>query len=119
MRCRNCLTVMMDTDAACPSCHTPAARATAPPPEQGGKPNGLALLLPVFGGAIGGLLYAGLASSGASASSNVSHGTGGSSTVKWALGFLFLVGGCLFIVLASVHSWGTWTVTRREPTAAT
>lgn len=123
MRCRNCHTVMMDTDPECPSCHSSAARATAAPPGlDGGKPNGLALLLPVFGGAIGGALYAGLAAGSASAASGGSHtssGTGGTSTVKWAFGLLLLVGGGLFLVLASVHTWGTWTVTRREPRAAT
>src|SRR5438309_177008 len=112
MRCRNCHTVMMDTDPECPSCHSSAARATAAPPELGGgKPNGLLMMLPMFGGAIGGLLYAGLAGSGASASSGGSRGTGGLSTVKWAFGLFLIVGGGLFLILASVHAWGTWTVT--------
>src|SRR5882724_7032861 len=119
MRCRNCHTVMMDTDTECPSCHSSAARATAAPPGLGGKPNGLALLLPIFGGAIGGALYAGLAAGAASGGSHASGGAGGSSTVKWVLGLFLVVGGGLFVVLAGAHSWGTWTVTRREPTVAT
>jgi hypothetical protein len=76
-------------------------------------------MLPIFGGVIGGALYAGLASSQASASSGASSGTGGSSTVKWAFGLFCVLGGGLFLVLGCVHSWGTWTVTRREPRAAT
>src|SRR5215470_14643894 len=62
MRCKNCHTVMMDTDLECPSCHASVASATAAPPQPGGgKPNGLLMLLPIFGGALGGLAYAALA----------------------------------------------------------
>jgi hypothetical protein len=113
---------MMDSDPECPSCHSSAARATAPPPGLSGKALGLALLLPIFGGAIGGALYAGLAVGGATASeggSHVSSGTGGSSTVKWIFGLFCVIGGGLFLVLACVHFCDTWDVVRREPAAAT
>jgi hypothetical protein len=119
MRCRNCLTVMMDTDEQCPSCHSSAARATAAPPGPISKPPGIALLLPMFGGAIGGALYAGLAIAAADGSSGGSRATGGSLRVKGAFGVLLLLGGGLFVLLACAHFWGTWTVVRREPTAAT
>src|SRR5206468_4030503 len=102
--------------------HASAARATAPPPGEIGKPGGLALMLPIFGGAIGGALYAGLAVAEANASSRGSRGSsgaGGSSCLKWIFGLFFLLGGGLFLVLAFVHFWGTWTVAQREPKAAT
>src|SRR5260370_22211881 len=113
MRCRNCLTVMMDADPECPSGHSSAARALGPPPGPSDKAPGLALLLPIFGGAIGGALYAGLVVAGATASSNGSHasrGTGGSSTFKWVFGLFCLLGGGLFLMFACVHFCDTWTL---------
>jgi hypothetical protein len=125
MRCRNCHTVMMDTDSHCPGCHSSAERATAAPPEPIGKPPGMALLLPIFGGAIGGALYAGIAAAQASGSSGGSRAfsdTGGSSPIRWIFGLLFLLGGGLLVgrnvaaLLPSARfqiantptSWPTW-----------
>jgi hypothetical protein len=121
MRCRNCHTVMMDTDSQCPSCHTSAARATAAAPGEISKGPGLGILLPIFGGAIGGALYAGLAAAGTSSSAAGSQATRGSGSgrVKRGLGLLFALGGGLFLLLACIHFWGTWKVAQREPTAAT
>jgi hypothetical protein len=79
-------------------------------------------LLPIFGGAIGGLLYAGLTSSQASVPSGAPHatsGTSGSSSLKWMFGLLLILGGGAFLVLAFVHFHDTWQIAQREPTAAT
>jgi hypothetical protein len=119
MRCRNCLTVMMDTDEQCPSCHSSVARATAAPPEPISKPSALALLFPMFGGAIGGAFYGALVIATSDGSSGESSATGGSLRAKPTFGVLFLLGGGLFVLLACAHFWGTWTVALREPTAAT
>src|SRR5262245_27689802 len=70
MRCRNCHTVMMDTDPECPSCHASAASATAPPPgPMSNNPSGLLMTLPIFGGAIGGAIYGAITASQAEATS--------------------------------------------------
>jgi hypothetical protein len=122
VRCRNCRTVMMETDPQCPSCHASAARATAPPPESTRRPSGLLLLLPIFGGAIGGALYAGLAVAAASETSVSSRGlsqAAGLRTIKRLLGLCFFLGGGLFLVFACVHFHGTWTLAQRVPTTAT
>ena len=121
MRCKNCHTGMMDDDEFCPSCHTSVERATAAPPGlTGGAPSGMLMLLPIFGGLAGGLLYAALAGSGAAASgTSRSAGSSAASTIRWALGLLFLLGGGLFLVLAFVHINDTLSIAQREPTVAT
>jgi hypothetical protein len=66
MRCRNCHTQLMDTDAVCPSCHASRASATSAAPGEFTKPSALVNVLPMFGGAIGGAIAgAMIASSGA------------------------------------------------------
>src|SRR5580704_9921545 len=99
MRCRNCHTGMMDTDTHCPSCHATAARAHAAAPGEMRKPPGMALLLPMFGGAIGGALYAGwvaaeacnsAGSSQTSRATGATRATGGSSPFRWVFGLLFV-----------------------------
>jgi hypothetical protein len=119
MRCKNCHTVMMDTDTHCPSCHASVESATAAAPDSvGEKPNGLWMLLPLFGGALGGLAYAaathgqGTVSRGASTRT---AGAGGPSPVRWVVGLLFIVGGGLLLMLAGAQAFDTLKIVRREP----
>lgn len=122
MRCRNCHTVMMESDLECPVCHASAARATAAPPGPSEKPNGLLLLLPIFGGAVGGLAYAALASSEPGAPSGGPrgpHAARGPSRLKRVIGGVLIALGGLFLVLAFVHFWGTWEIARRQPQVLT
>jgi hypothetical protein len=129
MRCLNCHTVMMDTDPICPSCKTPVDRATAAPPGlTGNKPNGLWMMLPIFGGALGGALYAGVmmahsttapGARGHSPAARAMHGdsepSNGWGAFKLAIGLLFLLGGAVFLLIGGWQTWNTWTVTRRVP----
>lgn len=122
MRCKNCHTVMMDTDLACPSCHASVASATAAPPGPINKPSNLAILLPVFGGAIGGALYGALAASSNSAPSRGVRGpggTGGTATAKWILGLLFVLGGGLLLLVAAFQFFQTLKIAHREPRSVT
>jgi hypothetical protein len=127
MRCRNCHTVMMDTDPECPSCHSSAASATAAPPQPMNNSSGMANLLPVFGvfgGAIGGALYAGLmmACSETKAPSGGPGGppaSSGSSSIKRIFGVLLIVVGGLFLMLALVHFCATLKIAHREPVEIT
>jgi hypothetical protein len=123
MRCRNCHTGMMESDLYCPGCRAPADRAMAAAPGAiPEKPSGLWLALPIFGGALGGLLYAGLVSSGESAAAGGARGarqSGGWGTFKWVLGVFLLLAGGLFLVLAFVHFDATLEIARREPETAT
>ncbi len=118
MRCRNCHTVMMETDPACPTCHSPAQRATAAAPGQTDAASNLLKVLPVFGGALGGLAYAALTYSEGSASS-AARRTRGMGPVRQVIGCLLLLGGGLFLVLAAVHFLETWKIARREAKVAT
>ena len=120
MRCRNCHTGMMDTDAFCPGCHAPADRAHAVNEGPSGeKPNGLWLMLPIFGGALGGLLYAGLVSANSSGSGGGRGDQSATKGIQWAMGlFLLLVGG-LFLVLGFVYFDATVDVVQRVPKDAT
>src|SRR5262245_42519003 len=125
MRCKNCHTVMMDTDTECMSCHATVESATAAPPElSGGKPNGLLLMLPMFGGLLGALVYAGLVAS-QSGGSGRGRGSGGGDgvnvlkTLKILLGVFFVLGGGLFMVVAFIQYNGVNDIARRAPTTAT
>lgn len=116
MRCRNCHTVMMDSDQICPSCGASAASATAAPPALGGgKPNGLLLLLPMFGGALGGLAYGALTAGQNQAPARASSSSSGWRLCKGIFGVLLIVFGGLFLVAASVHFAETWRIAHRQP----
>lgn len=121
MRCRNCHTVMMDTDPECPTCHASAASATAAAPgPMGNKPNGLLMLLPIFGGALGGLAYAALAGSAeGSASGGRRSGSSSLGSAAWVFGLVIVVVGSLLLGLAAIHFYDTWSVARRQPLAMT
>src|SRR5579871_2627382 len=122
MRCRNCHTALMDTDLVCPSCRTSRACATAAAPEPTGEPSHLLKMLPIFGGALGGVLYAGLTAceaGAATASPPRSGGTWAASSCKRPFGILLLLAGGLFLALAVVQAADTWSVARREPTVVT
>ena len=118
MRCRNCHTVMMEGDAICPSCHATAESATSGPPElTGGKPNGLLLMLPIFGGALGGLAYAALTSGDGSGGS--SRGGGGFGSIKKIVGGVVLVLGGLVLLVAFLQFNNVQRITQLTPTPAT
>jgi hypothetical protein len=113
----------METDLVCPSCRTSWERATAAPPElTGGEPSPLLKMLPIFGGAMGGLLYAGLVSAQAhpyGSGPTRSSGTNSAGPLKRVFGVLLLLAGGLFLVLAIVHACDTWNIARRQPAVAT
>jgi hypothetical protein len=119
MRCRNCHTVLMEADAECPVCHASMASATAAAPAPSESSSGMLKLLPIFGGAAGGLLYAALANSDERATSRSARRPRESSPLKWIFGLLLILGGGLFLILAFVHFCETWRIARREPTAVT
>src|SRR5438874_998680 len=75
MRCRNCHTVMMETDVECPGCHASIERATAAAPELTGQPDPMLKMLPMFGGALGGLAYAALAEASTAGSHHIGPAT--------------------------------------------
>lgn len=122
MRCRNCHTQLMDTDPACPCCHSSRARATAAPPGEIIKPSNLIYALPAFGGAIGGLIAGAiLAGSGGTLPSPAIPATGGSSSVKMMFGVFFLLGGLLLLLSAPFAIYNTWKIAQwipKEVTAA-
>lgn len=116
MRCRNCHTVMMDTDLQCPTCHSSVASATAGAPGPiGNKPNGLLMLLPIFGGAAGGLLYGLLTSSGESPTARGAGGPNSLRSIAWAGGFVLALLGGLFLGFAGIQAFETWKVAERQP----
>src|SRR5690242_13301002 len=111
MRCKNCHTVMMDNDTHCPTCRSPTARATAAPPVTIAKPSGLAMALPIFGGAIGGLLYASMAGSQTTVAPGAPGGTrSGPNPIKWMAGVAFLLVGGLFLLIAVFSFRDTWRI---------
>ena len=127
MRCRNCHTVMMETDPECPVCHASAASATAaaPGPFNDNKP-GLGMMLPIFGGAIGGAIYAGIKIANASSNSpgwtstwdtapSANRSTSSASPLKWLFAILLILVGGLFLLAAIVNFFDTWKVSRWEP----
>src|SRR5688572_16764717 len=103
MRCKNCHTAMMDTDANCPSCHATAESALAAPPEQGGStPNGLWLLLPLFGGALGGLAYGAVMAAHGNGAARSGSLAGSWTAIKWVVGLVLILLGALFLICAFV-----------------
>ena len=124
MRCRNCHTQLMDTDLACPSCHSSRARATSRPPGENTKPSYWWIyLLPAFGGAIGGviagLIIAGSARSDETGYSTAAPAAGGSSPVKTMIGLFFILGGLLLFVNASFMFYNTWKIAQWVPKEVT
>jgi hypothetical protein len=120
MRCRNCSTVMMESDPECPSCHASAQSATAPPPGSTGQQSpGLLILLPLFGGLLGGLLMAGIMSAqspGGSAPAATRTGSGTHSGLRPIFGFLLVLAGGVVLAIAFVSFNDTWEVATREAT---
>lgn len=121
MRCKNCHTVMMDHDTHCVSCGATAESATAAPPElSGGQPNGLLLMLPLFGGALGGLVYAGLTANGSGGSRGGGGGGAGVlATIRTLFAMALLFVGGLFMVVAFFQINATHDITQRVATPAT
>jgi len=124
MRCKNCHTVMMDTDLECPSCHASVASATAAAPGPvGSKPNGLLMLLPIFGGALGGLAYAALADTEMGSTTVAAPARAGqaseSNPLRRIFGLLFTLGGGVIFVVACVQFFDVWGIARREPKTVT
>ena len=120
MRCRNCHTVMMESDLSCPTCHASAASATAAAPGPISSPSGMSTLLPIFGGAIGGALYGALNSpAGRPLARGAVRAPRSSNPLKWTIGLLLILGGGLFLPLALVHVYDTWDLARREPEVVT
>jgi hypothetical protein len=81
-------------------------------------------MLPAFGGALGGVIAAGLRE--ASAPSGYSRGaaalpraSGGSSPLRWIFGLLLLLGGGFFLLAAVVQFCNTWEIARRKPKVVT
>jgi hypothetical protein len=121
----------MDTDTHCPSCHSSAARATAAAPGRvGEKDDGLLKMLPMFGGAAGGLIYGAIKAAEASceptarrpfggASAAARRGSGGASLGKVLFGLVFLLGGGLLIFAGGREAWDTREVSRRPATEVT
>jgi hypothetical protein len=95
------------------------------------KSDGLLKMLPMFGGAAGGLLYGAIKAAEASAqpsarrplggASAAPGGSGRSSAGRLLIGVVFLLGGGLLGFIGGREAWTTWEVSRRpaaEVTAA-
>lgn len=123
MRCRNCHTQLMDTDAVCPSCRASRGSATSAAPGEFTKAPGWVNMLPMFGGAIGGAvagaIIASTENSGGTRYSTAAPPTRGSSPVKRMFGLLLLLGGLFFLVIASVVFYNTWQIAQWVPKEVT
>jgi hypothetical protein len=122
MRCRNCHTVMMDADLACPSCRASVASATAAAPGPIAEPSNLLKVLPAFGGALGGLAYAALTYNSAGVPARGPSGPSGAPggiSIKWVIGILLVLVGAVFLMAAATHLIDTWKLSQREPKALT
>ncbi len=76
-------------------------------------------MLPMFGGAVGGLLYAGLVTAADVRLESPGVRPRESSAIRRMLAFLFLFGGGLLLFLAFVLFWNTRETAQREPTIMT
>jgi hypothetical protein len=95
----------------------------------GNKSNNLLKMLPIFGGAAGGLAYAALtaaesANTRAAAharhgGTGAPHGSGGPSVFKLLVGLVLLLGGGLFLFIGCTQGWNTWNIAQRTPTDVT
>jgi hypothetical protein len=132
MRCRNCHTQLMETDTHCPSCHSSVGRATAAAPgEIKGNSGGLLMMLPIFGGAAGGLLYGAIKATQESMDPSAGRPCGRASAAaaparparsgvgKLLVGVVFLFGGALLVGVGVREAWSTWNVSRRQATEVT
>src|SRR4051812_37027549 len=100
----------MDTDRACPSCHASRASATSDAPGEFTKPPGWVNVLPMFGGAIGGVV-AGAVIASSAGSGGTTYSTAarrGSSPVKRTFGTILILGGLLFLVCAAGIFYNAW-----------
>jgi hypothetical protein len=120
----------MATDTHCPSCHSSVARATAAAPGEFAKDDNVFLkMLPVFGGAAGGLLAGAIKAADASTQPSARQpqfftpataaGSGRPSVGKLLIGLVFVFGGGLFTYIAGLEAWNTWNVSRRPATEVT
>jgi hypothetical protein len=111
----------MDTDRACPSCHSSRARATADAPGEFKKNPGWVNLLPVFGGAIGGAVAGAItASSAGSGGTTYSTATrSGSSPVKKTFGVILILGGLFFLLCAAGIFTNAWKIAQWIPKEVT
>jgi hypothetical protein len=121
MRCRNCHTVLMDTDRSCPSCHASRASATADAPGEFKKPSVWVNLLPVFGGAIGGAVAGAViaSSTGSDGATDSMAARRGSSPVKKTFGVILILGGLLFLFCAGGIFYNTWKIAQWVPKEVT
>ncbi len=122
MRCRNCHTGLMDTDTHCPGCHAPVAIATAAAPGPIAGPSPMLAMLPVFGGAIGGVVAGAIAASSTTTPArplgSLSYGVParrGPGPLRWAFGLLFLLGGGLFLLVGPMLFYDTWKIAQHKP----
>jgi hypothetical protein len=126
MRCRNCDVQLMATDTHCPSCGSSLARATAAAPGEFAKEsNGLLRMLPIFGGAAGGLLYGAIRAADtasqaparrpAGAAPTIAAGgrAGGSSALRYCIGFPLLLVGGLLVYIGGREAWDARQVSQR------
>jgi hypothetical protein len=127
MRCRNCHTVMMDTEPECPACHAPAYAAPGVADYKGGNDDaGLRTLIGLGGGAVGLALYEMATSGGggqqAAGPARVGYAPGrpsGNGPLKRLLGLLFLLAGGAFLVVSVQHLINHRTVLSQSPRAVT
>jgi len=117
MRCRNCHTVLMDTDRSCPSCRSSRARATSDAPGEFKQTPGWVNLLPVFGGAIGGAVAGAItaSSSGYGGTTYPTAARSGSSPVKTTFGVMLILGGLFFLLCAGGIFYNAWKIARWVP----
>ena len=123
MRCRNCHTVMMDTDTHCPGCHASVARATAAATGPIEAPSPMVNMLPIFGGAIGGAIAGAIAASSTATAPSRPLGSlwygapprRGPGPLRWTFGIIFMLGGGLFLLIGPVLFYDTWKLAQRKP----
>jgi hypothetical protein len=127
MRCKNCHTVMMDTDPECPSCHASYASATAAPPETIETAGNGMFVATMLGGALGGMLYAAVGTPQTTVVPGRSRAGAGSASVSpsetsslvWIFGVVFMGIGALVLMAAIVGFFDTYRIAQREPKVMT
>jgi hypothetical protein len=111
----------MDTDTACPSCHSSRARATADAPGEFKKPSAWVNLLPVFGGAIGGAVAGAItaSSAGYGGTPYATAARTGSSPVRKTFGVILILGGLFFLLCAAGIFYNAWKIAQWVPKEVT